>query len=135
MLDGTRTVQDLVGAASTSFPGPVKDIERDVREFVWQLDIRGMVETVHDAAYALAAGTGWVRDEASVLLIDLVSGRRRALTGTGASIFEAALQGGGRDVVTQRMRSAYPDAPRDLARHVEVLLNELCAEGLLRRLE
>jgi len=132
-LDGSRTVEELVAAAAQVFAAPAEQVDRDVRAFLFQLEIRGLVEPVEDAGHLVPDTVGWVRDGGEVLLIDLASGRRRTLSPTGASIWEAVADEGTLDAVVARVRDEYPDAPPELREQVGQLLDELVAEGLLRR--
>ena len=129
-LDGTRTVDELVASAVKTFGATAEQVDRDVLEFLVQLDIRGMVEMVDGDILHVPTSTGWVPDGDVVLLVDLVNGRRRTLGLSGTAVWMAVLDGGGAADVVERVRSLYPDARPD---DVEALLEELVDERLLLR--
>lgn len=135
LVDGHRSQNEIIGEVSRRHPGGEGQVATDVAKFLFDLEIRGMVERVPalKVQYSLADPVGWTRDGNEVLLIHLADGRRPLLTVTGAQVWESVVASDDLDSCLVRVRAAYPDAPDDLAEQVVALLEQLVDAGFLRR--
>lgn len=133
-VDGVRTAAEIATGVCARFVGDDDQMRPDVFAFLDQLQQQGFIEPSTGPAgtrYRRPEHVGWLRDGETCLLVDLRTGRRRALSPTGSRVWEVICETGAVEPVLTALRLEYPDAPTSLADLVLSLLDELVHEGLL----
>ena len=134
-IDGVRTVSDIVTLLAAEYAAEEQVVAADVQQLCDQLEQQGVIVLAEPAAgghFVRPAHVGWVRDGDHVLVGDLRSGTRHALTPTGAQVWELACDRLSSAEVVAVLQAEHPDAD---AADVTGLLDHLCDAGLLQRRE
>lgn len=132
-LDGTTGVEELVLSLASTFGVSTDVVSGDVDEFLTDLRCRSLLDESSDRDLVLARGVGWSRDGRDVLLVHLLGGQRRALTGTGAEVWDMILSLHNQTAVIEALQDRYSGAPSTLVRDVVDLVEALVAAGFLLR--
>lgn len=137
LVDGHRPAEEIAAIVAAGRPahdaGPVIT---EVLAFLADLLDRTILELamLDCTTFRRPPDIGWVRDDQTVLLIDVRDGRRRALTPSGGRIWELICEDKSAEHVVAALSEQYPDAP-SLPADVETLLAALVQEGWLVRHE
>lgn len=132
--DGQMSAAQISADCAGGVAGRAEDVHRDVIEFLDRLVEQCLLVTSDAGAgtgYRHPAFVGYVQDGDHVLLVDLRSGRRQALNGTGSLVWKLICQHGDPATVLQLVRAKYAEAPITLESEVTHLLEQLLAAGLL----
>ena len=137
LVDGHRPAGEIVATLAAGRPGPDEArVTADVLRYL--TDLLGLtvleLAMLDRTTFRRPADVGWVRDDQTILLIDLRDGRRRALTPTGGRIWELVCEDKSAEYVVAALRELYPDAP-SMPADVDALLDALVHEGWLVRHE
>jgi hypothetical protein len=135
-LDGYRTaeaVATLLSGRHHGRPEVTREVTRSLEDWV----ARGLViETVEPRGNGILVPghVGWTaEDDGTVILLDVRSGARRCLSLTGSMIWRTVVGGASPAELEAHLLEAFPDAPEDYRREVELLLDSLVDAGLLLR--
>lgn len=133
-VDGRISVAQIAAELAEGASDPPEDVHRDVVAFLDLLAEQGLLVTSDAGAaagYRRPKHVGYVMDGELALLVDLRNGRRQALSATGTSVWELTCHYGEPARVQRLLRDRYPHGPVTLEGDVSVLLEQLCANGLL----
>lgn len=134
-VDGSSTTSDLAAMLSRRHPESTQAVE-DVARIVSDLTDRGLLIRLDHptgSGYRVPAHVAWVADDHSVIVADLRSGVRRALTPSASAAWAGVAEGESRSTLLASILELFPDAPTDYASDVDALLDSLVEEGLLAR--
>lgn len=135
-IDGVLTRGELADRVASRFGDNAAAVTEDVLAFLTDLARQGIIDILSppdEPAHAPRKGVGFVRDGGAGLLVDLEDGRRRALTPSGARIWEIVGHVRYATRVARALRAEYPDAPESLTDDVVSHLDTLVAERFLVR--
>lgn len=132
-IDGVRSTEQIVRDLQAAF-GPEAQLAQDVHTFLAELAAAGLVrlEDPPSGRFSTSPDVAWERDGQRVVLADLRTGTRTALSDTATLIWELAGAGRTTEEVVAELAAAFPDAPASLAADVAAALEEFVARGLLR---
>lgn len=131
-LDGAASTAQIAAALAARHDGT--EVERDVRAFVADLVERGLVVTADEPVgndLRVPSYVAWTVDEDQVVLADVRTGARQALSLTGSRVWLLIVQRLSRQEMFVRLAADFPDVPAGFAAEVEALLGTLVDQGLL----
>ena len=132
-IDGIRSTEQIVRDLGEAF-GPDADLARDVPAFLSELegvDLIRMEPTV-PGRFSVPSTVAWDHDGERVVMADLRTGTRTALSETATLVWLLAGEGLTAQEVVSDLSDSFPDAPPTLATEVVAMLDELVVGGWLR---
>ena len=132
-IDGVRSTEQIVRDLGEAF-GPDAELARDVPAFLAELEGADLIhmEPTQSGRLSVPATVAWDRDGNRVVLADLRTGTRTALSDTATLIWQLAGEGLAAEEVVAELTAAFPDAPSSLPADVAAALEELVTRGWLR---
>ena len=132
-IDDVRSTEQIVGDLSAAF-GPGPQLAQDVPAFLAELEGAGLIrlEAAAPGHFSVPATVAWDRDGHRVVLADLQTGTRTALSDTATLIWHLAGEGLTAEEIVAELTAAFPDAPRSLPADVAAALEKLVTRGWLR---
>ena len=132
-IDDIASVAQIVSELRELFGAEVT-LGNDVPAFVAKLVGSGLVrlEAWPPGRFRIPATVAWARDGQRIVLADLRTSVRAALSESAALVWEIAGEGLTRPEVVQELTAALTDPPDSLANDVTRALQELVASGWLR---
>lgn len=132
-IDDVRSTEQIVGDLSAAF-GSGPQLAQDVPAFLAELEGAGLIrlEAAAPGRFSVPATVAWDRDGARVVLADLRTGTRTALSDTATLIWQLAGAGLTSQEILEELSAAFPDAPNSLPADVASALEELVTHGWLR---
>ena len=132
-IDDMNSTAQIVSDLQAAF-GPQPALDKDVPAFLAELERAGLVtlEATVPGRFSVPSMIAWDHDNERVVMADLRTGARTALSETATLVW--LLAGGGltaQEVVSD-LSDRFPDAPPTLAADVVAVLDELVAGGRLR---
>ena len=132
-IDGVRSSAQIVADLQEVF-GSDPQLVQDVPTFLAELEGAGLIrlEAAAPGRFSVPATVAWDWDGNRVVLADLQTGTRTALSDTATLIWQLAGEGLTGQEVLAELTAAFPDAPTSLPAEVAAALEELVAGGWLR---
>ena len=133
-IDGVRTADQVMTDLEAAY-GEQTSLAKDVNAFLAELAAAGLIhlEESTPGRFVVPAWVAWERDRQTVLLADLRTGARTALSTTAALIWQTAGEGRTAAEVVAEVAAAYPDAPASLEVDVRATLQELLTHEWLEQ--
>ena len=132
-IDDVRSTEQIVGDLSAAF-GSGPQLAQDVPAFLAELEEAGLIrlEAAAPGRFSVPATVAWDTDGNRVVLADLGTGTRTALSDTATLIWQLAGEGLTSQEILAELAAAFPDAPNSLPADVAAALEELVSRGWLR---
>lgn len=132
-IDDVRSTEQIVGDLSAAF-GSGPQLAQDVPAFLAELEEAGLIrlEAAAPGRFSVPATVAWDTDGNRVVLADLGTGTRTALSDTATLIWQLAGEGLTSQEILAELTAAFPDAPNSLPAEVAAALEELVGRGWLR---
>ena len=132
-IDDVRSTEQIVGDLSATF-GSGPQLAQDVPTFLAELEGAGLIqlEAAAPGRFSVPSTVAWDRDGNRVVLADLRTGTRTALSDTATLIWQLAGAGLTSPAILAELTAAFPDAPDSLPADVAAALEELVTRGWLR---
>ena len=132
-IDDVRSTEQIVGDLSAAF-GSGPQLAQDVPAFLAELEGAGLIrlEAAAPRRFSMPATVAWDTDGNRVVLADLRTGTRTALSDTATLIWQLAGEGLTSQEILAELTAAFPDAPNSLPAEVAAALEELVGRGWLR---
>ena len=134
-IDGCRSAAQIGRALKVRYPEALL-LEADVTAFVEDLVERGLATIVARPTgdgLRIPDHVGWTQDGATVIIADLRTGAREALSDSGTQVWLGVVDGMGRQALLARLNSRYSSTPLDVGDTVDALLDSLLHQGFLAR--
>lgn len=133
-VDGVRSADQVVTALEAAY-GEQSAVYEDVTAFLAALAAAGLIcwQETTPGRFVVPAWVAWEQDDQTVLLADLRTGARAALSQTAALIWQLAGEGRTAEEVVAEAAAAYPDAPASLEDDVKATLRKLLDHGWLEQ--
>lgn len=134
-VDGVRTAEQVVKALHAAY-GAEPSLAEDVKAFLAELAAAGLIrwETHPPGRFIVPSSVAWERDGHRIVLADLRTGARAAMSETATLIWQRAGEGLTADEVVEEITAAFPDAPSSLEEDVRASLDQLLGQHWLQRL-
>ena len=131
-IDGVRSTAQIVADLQEVF-GSDPQLVQDVPTFLAELEGAGLIrlEAAAPGRFSVPATVAWDNDGNRVVLADLQTGTRTALSDTATLMWELAGEGRTAEEVVAELALAFPDAPSGLPGDVVAGLDELVSRGWL----
>ena len=132
-IDGLRTSEKITTDLQADYHHPV-GLQQDVPAFLAELERAGLItlEPTVLGRLSVPSTVAWDHDGERVVMADLMTGKRAALSETATLVWLLAGEGLTTDEVVAEVAGAFPGAPASLASDVVATLDQLVAEGWLR---